>query len=327
MAQPMPLPFAETKTTNIPSTTSETYLSTHLFVPYFIINSNGGIKRPEHLIAWWTLIFSFYVPDYKDYIPLRSLCRLFRDALKMPVWASFPHPNYPTLNGLMKKFNMVYQEDPNKAPKVVFVMEGTFSASCYFPEVAAMLTNVKNYVIIGYPLMIIGAGQGKTIIHGGFKIQGMKTAGMEVNMRDMTVMRSSGNGLYNHAGLSFLCTRMTFTQCARCGVVVQSTKGRLVDCVITQCRLNGVHCNNNALIELEGLQTKVDGNATIGDSDYYGLFTFSKKHSRIRLLFPLTKESVSTNNGGSRTMLNKNNYNSRKKSRHDTSIKTVTTFV
>jgi hypothetical protein len=44
-----------------------TYLSTRLIVPYFI-TTNGTIKRPEHLIAWWSRIFSFYVPDDKDRI-------------------------------------------------------------------------------------------------------------------------------------------------------------------------------------------------------------------------------------------------------------------
>jgi len=51
------------------------------------------------------------------------------------------------------------------------------------------------------------------------------------------------------------------------------------------------------LIELEGDQTKVDGNGTRGDSCFYGLFAYDTS-DRIHLLFPLTKESVSTNNQG-----------------------------
>jgi hypothetical protein len=54
----------------------------------------------------------------------------------------------------------------------------------------------------------------------------------------------------------------------------------------------------NALIELEGEQTKVDGNGTSGSSTTYGLDTLYTS-SIIHLLFPLTKESVSTNNHGS----------------------------
>ena len=82
------------------------------------MNSQGEIKRPEHLIAWWSRIFSFLflcVPDDNiERIELRSLCRLFRDALKpLPLWTSFPHPNYPTLNDLMNKLNEMYAALPD----------------------------------------------------------------------------------------------------------------------------------------------------------------------------------------------------------------------
>ena len=112
--QPPPSPSTEITTT---VTTSNTYLSTHLIVPYFI-NAQGEIKRPEHLIAWWSRIFSFLflcVPDDNiERIELRSLCRLFRDALKpLPLWTSFPHPNFPTLNGLMNKLNEMYAALPD----------------------------------------------------------------------------------------------------------------------------------------------------------------------------------------------------------------------
>ena len=60
-----------------------------------------------------------------------------------------------------------------------------------------------------------------------------------------------------------------------------------------------VACGDNALIELEGDQTKVDGNVTSGHPSTYGLTTYDTS-SRIHLLFPLTKESVSTNNHGER---------------------------
>jgi hypothetical protein len=68
------------------------------------------------------------------------------------------------------------------------------------------------------------------------------------------------------------------------------------------------------LIELEGDQTKVDGNVTSGSSYAYGLKTFATS-SRIHLLFPLTNESVSTNNQGGR------NYRADRGT-----IKTVTSF-
>ena len=116
-------------------------------------------------------------------------------------------------------------------------------------------------------------------------------------MQGMTMKGSSQSGLLNENGLSFLCKDMTFTQCGDCGVFAENTKGRLINCVITQCGWSGIWCRQNALIELEGDQTKVDGNVTSGGSCDYGLETYDTS-STIHLLFPLTKESVSTNNHG-----------------------------
>ena len=120
-------------------------------------------------------------------------------------------------------------------------------------------------------------------------------------MQGMTIKGSKYHGLEARNGLSFLCKRMTFTQCGLHGVYAYNTKGRLINCVITQCGGSGIFCHDNALIELEGDQTKVDGNVT--DWGGYGLSTYSTS-STIHLLFPLTKESVSTNNH------NGQNYNS-----------------
>jgi hypothetical protein len=122
-------------------------------------------------------------------------------------------------------------------------------------------------------------------------------------MQGMTMKGSRGYGLYGYNGLSFLCKDMTFTQCDYSGVEAYNTKGRLINCVITQCGDSGIFCSSNALIELEGDQTKVDGNVTSGNSGCYGLKTYYTS-STIHLLYPLTKESVSTNNQGGR------NYNS-----------------
>jgi hypothetical protein len=161
-----------------------------------------------------------------------------------------------------------------------------------------------DYVEIENPIKIIGAGRGKAIVQGGgFRIKGTKEEKKRVNMQGMTMKGASGTGLYARDGLSFSCKDMTFTQCRGCGVFAMNTKGRLINCVITQCGLSGIRSSSNALIELEGDQTKVDGNGTSGNSWAYGLDT-SSTSSTIHLLFPLTKESVSTNNQGG------GNYNS-----------------
>jgi len=235
------------------------------------------------------IIFSYLDPPkhYERFL-LRRLCRVFRRVLKATVpsgkFTTFPHPNYPTLNGLMDALNALYEEDPSKAPKIVFVMEGTFHGN-------------NSRVNINYPLRMIGAGQNQTFLDGyGLCIGGTQEEGKRVNMQDFTMKESYMHGLFANSGLSFLCKDMTFTQCGDCGVYATNTKGRLINCVITQCRGSGIYCSVNALIEVEGDQTKVDGNGTGGGyGDTYGLNTYDTS-SRIHLLFPLTKESVSTNN-------------------------------
>jgi hypothetical protein len=187
----------------------------------------------------------------------------------------------------------LYYKDSTRAPTILFIREGNYEVDERYLEWPSL-----HYLEIKYPMKIIGAGQEKTIIHGGFEIQGMKEEGKRVNMQRMTMRGSGAEGLYNDNGLSFLCKDMTFTQCGY-GVFARNTKGRLINCVITQCEYSGILCEGNTLIELEGDQTKVDGNVTSGFGYNYGLKTFDTS-SIIHLLFPLTKESVSTNNHGGR---------------------------
>ena len=306
--QPPPAPSTKTNTTL--TTTSTAYLSTHLIVPYFI-NAQREIKRPEHLIAWWSRIFSFYVPDDKDRIELRFLCRLFRDSLKPPpLYTIFPHPNYSTLNMLMDKLSDVFVENPNKAPQIVFVTEGTFHSK-----------DEARRVYITYPMKMIGAGQNKSILSNyRLIIQGMKEEGKTVELTNIDLQGSGwdANGLYCDDGLSFLCDSMTITQCYNHGVEVYNTTGRLINCVITHCQGSGIYSHAGALVEVEGSQTKVEQNITGGDKDRYGLTTYDTS-STIHLLSPLTKESISINNH------NDQNYGSRDSICRGT-IRTVMTF-
>ena len=172
-----------------------------------------------------------------------------------------------------------------KIVKLILLKEGTYDLG-------------KN-VIIKCPISIHGAGQDKTILQRhGIKIQGTKKEKKRVNMQGMTMKGSSEDGLEARDGLSFLCKDMTFTQCGHSGVhAASNTKGRLINCVITQCGESGIYSGNNALIELKGDQTKVDGNVTSWNIGGYGLDT-SDTSSIIHLLSPLTQEYVSTNNGG-----------------------------
>jgi hypothetical protein len=154
------------------------------------------------------------------------------------------------------------------------------------------------YVVLTKEWKITGAGQDKTIVQGGgFRIEGKKLAKKYVELNDMTISGAKVCGLIGKDSLSFLCKDMTFTQCGTHGISAVNTKGRLINCAITQCGDSGLWCGYNVLIELEGSQTKVHGNVTDQNTGDYGLFIYDTS-SRIHLLFPLTKESVSTDNHG-----------------------------
>jgi hypothetical protein len=213
---------------------------------------------------------------------------MFNAALKPPPkgmkgkWTEFPHPNHPSLASSIARCHQLYNEDPRRAPTIIFIKEGDHEVD-------------ETYLEITYAMKIIGAGQDKTTIRGGgFRIEGVKEEGKRVGMQGMTMKESRMYGLYADNGLSFLCKDMTFTRCGLDGVYASNTKGRLINCVVTQCEYSGIYCWENALIELEGSQTKVDGNGTSGYGGY-GLST-NTTSAIIHLLFPLTKESVSTNN-------------------------------
>ena len=98
-----------------------------------------------------------------------------------------------------------------KCVKLILIKEGTY--------------DLKEELIIACPISIHGAGQDKTILQGhGFEIRGSKKEKKRVNMQGMTMKGSSGCGLDAYKGLSFLCTRMTFTECGT-GVEAWNTKG------------------------------------------------------------------------------------------------------
>jgi hypothetical protein len=282
--QPHPPPSTDITTTI--TTTSSTYLSLHLIIPYFV-TAGGEIKRPERHIALWSRIFSFLVPNERDHLHLRFLCRLFRDALKPPpIWTTFPHPKqHPSSTSsslpiFMDHLNTLSKININTVPTILFVQNGVHK--------------IKENVCIEYPMKMIGAGQDKTILQGGgFLIKGKKKNEKRVELTGMTVRGSKSHGLFGNSGLSFVCERMIFTECGGHGVCAFKAVGKLRNCVITQCTSAGIMSGVTGLVEVEGSQTKVDRNGTSQGNYYYGLFTLSR--SSIHLLLPLTKESVSTN--------------------------------
>ena len=189
----------------------------------------------------------------------------------------------------MNRLNMLSEINIHTVPKILFLQKKVFK--------------LKNYLLINYPIKIIGAGQGQTIIqNGGIHIQGTKETNEKgknnekVELSEMTIRDAKSSGLYNNNGLSFLCDRMTFTRCSDSGVLVMNATGRLRNCMITQCADSGLVCIRKAFVEVEGSHTRIDGNVKNGGRSFYGLVCDSS--SSIHLLLPLKKKVVATNNGG-----------------------------
>jgi len=274
---------------------------------YFFWRS--GEHVPFEMVIFWQGIFEYVDPSTAERIDLRRLCNTFNVSLKSSmenmkgVYTIFPHLNHASLDSLMNRLNDLYDEDPTKAPSVILIMEGDHEV-------------IGNYLLVKYPLKIMGAGRNKTFLHGGgfhikwdvdqaferfwyweldleHRCHEFRENGTQVELSGMTVSGAKKSGLYSNNSLCFLCKNMTFIECDLYGVIVYSAYGRFINCVITKCGRSGVRCEEYAMIELEGSQTKVDGNVTRGGSSSYGLKAFDAS-SAIYLRWPLTEECVSS---------------------------------
>jgi hypothetical protein len=89
-------------------------------------------------------------------------------------------------------------------------------------------------------------------------------------------------------------------QCLAFGVSASGTGvvGRCTNMEVRQCGMSGVLACNGASITLIGAKTTVHHNCTAGLSANYGLEVYGSSSSTIRLVFPLTKEHASIDNGG-----------------------------
>ena len=122
--------------------------------------------------------------------------------------------------------------------------------------------------------------------------------------------------------MSFDCRRVNFDQCGSCGVNGGvATKGRLTNCQVTNCEGCGIHSQAYSTVEIEGEETRINNNCTLGDSLDYGLRAYSSSSSTgiIHLLSPLTKEDVSKNHMGGGANYSEFHFEDRK-------IETVNSF-
>ena len=177
-----------------------------------------------------------------------------------------------------------YLEAVEKGLKNIHLMTGTHI-------VTDNNYNDLPYVVFAQPMTVSGDGREKTFVKGGgFKIIGR----ILCTFIDLTIHKTKEDGLYGDCGMIFDCRRVKFDNCGAYGVRAVFTIGRLTNCQVTNCKQSGVFISQSSNIEIEGEESSINNNGV--NSEAYGMKADSE--SCIRLLSPLTKESVSTNNRG-----------------------------
>jgi parallel beta-helix repeat protein len=150
-------------------------------------------------------------------------------------------------------------------------------------------------VVIDFPLKVVGQDKDDVKIRAGLKITGKKEE--DVFFTDLTVTGANYNGICGDQGAAMHLKNVCVEKCGRYGVVVYSTtRNTMTDCNVNNNKLSGVLVWNGGRMVIDGSETTIHHNVTGGDSDRYGLETYDSSSS-IHLK-SLTKESISTNNGG-----------------------------
>ena len=153
-------------------------------------------------------------------------------------------------------------------------------------EIFSAMTIVGRPNVPKSEIVVMGGIQFKKGIQGNCRLQ------------HLTLRQAEWHGVEGRS--SFTVKDVIVEQCGGDGVYASGTGvvGRCTNIEVRQCRGNGVFAADGASITLIGANTTVHDNCTDGDSDQYGLTVWNSSSSTIQLVYPLTKEQVSVNNGG-----------------------------
>ena len=155
------------------------------------------------------------------------------------------------------------------------------------------------YFVLETPIAIVGQGREKTTLSFGLKIQGKKREGDVVIVDSLKIKECQGVGLYARNGMDVVMRRCTVEKCPGFGVGAVNAHVSCDDLQVVGCGGSGVYASDNSTVKLSGEDTSIRGNCTNGDSYEYGLYA-SSDSSKVQLVSPLTKEKISTSNGGGR---------------------------
>jgi parallel beta-helix repeat protein len=263
----------------------------------------GGTKN------LWLRVYSYLQPSYFTRVRMKCSCRLFNDVEKMitfnpkcsplepiPLFTSFPHPNYPSLRGLMTCLNALSKKEPDNVPSLLLIADGVHTIENYKSKISWELWEGDvNYLVIDFPITIIGESKEGCTIIGGLRMKGKKED--DVNVKHLTISQSKWFGVCGY-GMSFHLFNLNIEKSERIGVYVDSTKrNTMSNCQVSHSKESGVSVLNSGLITMTGSGTSVHNNVTGGRSSQYGLHTYGSSSS-FHLVSPLKKENISKHNGG-----------------------------
>ena len=234
----------------------------------------------------------------QEIIQLRSSSKLLRNVLRPPpLWTSFPNSNHATLHSLLDRLGELRRaEEESGGSKEESSKEESSSSSVPSLVLIDEGEYVGGNVVIKYPVSIIGQGREKTTLSFGLKIQGKKREGDVVIVDSLKIKECQWTGLYADSGMDVVMRRCTMEKCPESGVFAYNAHVSCDDLQVVGCGNSGVVAYSNSTVKLSGEDTSIRGNCTKGHSFEYGLR--SSYSSKIQLVSPLTKEKISTSNGG-----------------------------
>jgi parallel beta-helix repeat protein len=150
------------------------------------------------------------------------------------------------------------------------------------------------YVFIDFALKVVGQNKDDVKIRAGLYIQGKEEE--DVFLSNCTVTGANDNGVHG-SGAALHFKNVCVENCGGNGVYVNSNKrNTMTDCNVNNNEYCGVFVYEGGRMVIDGSATTIHHNVTGGKNGYYGLKAYGSSSS-IHLK-SLTKESISTNNGG-----------------------------
>ena len=234
------------------------------------------------LTLWKYHLLPYLNLDIYTRFCLRQYCRMFRDALPPPIFTTFPHPKYLTLEKLVDRINAVTKKTPSTAPKLIIIAKGLHRVD-------------GEYITFdNCSLTLAGTDREETVVEGGFNIRGKKEH--HVGFETMTIWNSKSNGLYAEGDASTHCTNVSFVGCKSDGVRVANTLCTVTNCSVTSCQGSGIVSCRKAKVHIYGVQTIVTQNGIGLDSSSSGQRWTDPTSSKIYLHTSLRMDSVSHHN-------------------------------